>query len=133
VKVIPDAGAHVTLVNKPIVAYIGADGWVTYDGDPHVWLVDLGIEGTTNPHVPRTEAAYSVQFQNVKCEGETVTLPTFGFNPVAGETNDLTLMAPLATGPGGQALLLGPQGVGIADAEVDGAGHLLLTKTDAVV
>lgn len=106
-----------TIVAAPVVAQIGTDGRLELNSVDEVWLLDLGSD-QLNPQIARTAAAYTVTFADVTADGQAVTLDPFGFHPVPGEDNDLTLLAPfkvaasvpITRGPKGDKGDAGPKG-----------------------
>lgn len=81
-----------TLGVSTINAMIGSDGHVMFNGQPFVWLVDLGSSKIAEP-VAADKPTYKVGFSNVKAAGTTVKFVDFSFHPVTGQDNDLALAA----------------------------------------
>lgn len=93
-------GRAVSIYNAPIVCNIDSNGYLTYNSEKGVWLVDLGSD-KVEPPTPRDKAAYSVQYTGLKFNGQTFKQPAANINPVSGQGDvditDLTNL-PLPSG-----------------------------------
>lgn len=85
----PGASPPVTIMNATIVAPLEADGTITYNGAPGVWLVDLGSDKVT-PRIPRTEPAYRVEFHGLSLSGRPVEALPVLMHPLPGQDNDIS-------------------------------------------
>lgn len=124
-----------TAGHATIEAQIWVDGHITWQGQPHVWLVDL-TSPKVNPITPPERATHTISFKNVKAGGNAVQFPEMdiriapdapGYDPVTN-TVDLTLASPVPTSSG-TPIVVGPRGTGVTDASIDG-GNLVLTLDD---
>lgn len=107
-----------------IECQIDADGYLTYQGKPYVYVVDL-TSPKVNPQVGPAAATHKVTFAEVTAGGTSVAFPEFTCRLVAAGdgvsvdgSNDLTLVAPVLPGdpspiyrgPAGPAGEPGPEG-----------------------
>lgn len=116
----------ITLGASVITCTIDAAGYLTYNGQPFVWLTDLGSP-KVNPTTALNVATYQVDF-NVRVDGVRVDFPRFTCHPLPGVDNDLTVMAPVPTG-NGTPIVVGPQGVGVSTLSIQ-SGRLIATLTN---
>lgn len=125
-----------TYVDPTANGFDGA-GYLLFNGKPYVWAVDL-TSSKVNPNVP-DGATHQVNYVGVTAAGTAVSFPSVkvrltaagdGISP--GGFNDLTILSPVEPGAA-VPIVVGPQGVGVADATVTGLGDLELTLTDTTV
>jgi lysophospholipase L1-like esterase len=129
---VADATPPFTVGHAAIDATVEPGGYVTWNGQPFVWVVDLTSE-KVNPRIPEDAATHKLEFFNVTADGTVVKFPTstvrFTKDGLDGSgVNDLALVMPVTEGAS-TPIVRGAQGVGIQSAEVSG-GNLLLGLSD---
>lgn len=116
-----------TAGHSVIKTSINADGYISWSGQPYVWVVDL-TSSKVNPVIGQGKATHRIEFKNVKAQGNPVSFPSVNVRLAADTTDpvtgscDYTVLSPLPTG-GGTPIVVGPpgrNGVGIADVDVEG-------------
>lgn len=113
VKVAGADPVPVTLGNSVIECSF-SDGYLTYNGQPHVWVVDMTSQ-QVNPFIGPDLATHRVSILDAQTEsGLRVTFPTFDVRVtnlgVNGDgVNDLTMLAPVVPGAA-TPIYVGPQG-----------------------
>lgn len=122
-----------TAGHSTISATVDADGYLTWNGNPFVWLVDLGSP-KVNPVIGPGKATHTINFVDVRADGIPVNFPTFNVrisadtvDPVSGSC-DLTLLAPLPAA-GGTPVTVGPRGVSVESLAISG-GNLTYALSD---
>jgi hypothetical protein len=117
-----------------IEAGINSDGYVSWSGQPYVWLVDLTSD-KVNPRIGDGKATHRIEFRNVKAGGTKVEYETQNIriaadavDPVSGAV-DLTLALPVPTA-GGTPIVVGPPGVGVASVVQDEPTSFALELTN---
>ncbi|NUO57297.1 MAG: hypothetical protein HOV78_11575 [Hamadaea sp.] len=108
-------------------------GYITYNGKPFVYLVDL-TSSKVNPPIGPDKATHRVVFKNIRAAGTKVDFPTLtahftAAGPDASGVNDLTTSLPVSPGES-SPIYQGPPGVGIASAAIVGGTNLQLELTD---
>lgn len=125
-----EQAAGLFIVPPAIYFDIDPNGWLTRNGQPHGYILDLG-DPTLPTSVDRSQGAYQVSFIGVTVAGQTIEIESFYCNPDAANNdtidpdtgvtpNDLSQLAPLAAlsgltqitrGPAGPPGAAGPAGV----------------------
>lgn len=140
-------GGPVTVGAQVITASINSQGWLTWNGQPSVWVVDL-TSAKVNPSIAATGATHRVRFTDVSATLEngtvvTVKIPDATVRIAGPGPVDLTLLMPLnpgaqillttgPTGPTGPIGATGPQGTpGTGTVNVPDLGRNLLPNPTA--
>lgn len=106
-------------------ASVDSNGFVSWNGQPFVWLVDLTSD-KVNPYIADGQATHKVEFVNVRAAGTIVKFPTTNIRVAADSVDpetgavDLTLAMPVPAG-GGTPIIVGPPGPpgpGVNDAGI---------------
>jgi hypothetical protein len=135
VKVTGGAGGPFTAGQSSYVCTIDANGYVTFNGKPYVWVVDL-TSTKVNPVIGPNKATHQITFQGVSAQGVPVALESTYVRitkdgPNGDGVNDLTNLAPVAVA-GAQPIFRGEPGTSIAAVSIDG-GNLVLELSDGTV
>lgn len=140
---VPDgAPMPFTTGNAAIDTTFDANGHVTWNGKPRVWVVDLTSEKLI-PHVDEGDATHRVSYIGVKANGVAVEFPpanvrlaadtmTPGIDPETGEpimACDLTKLLPVQVGPG-VAIVVGDQGVSVTGVVQETPGEVAFALSD---
>lgn len=129
---VADATPPFTIGHAAIDATVDTNGYVTWNGQPYVWVVDLTSE-KVNPCIPDDAATHKLEFINVMADGTKITFPEatvrFTADGLDGSgVNDLALVMPV-TEAASVPIIRGERGVGIQSAAVEG-GDLVFGFTD---
>jgi hypothetical protein len=94
--IVPSATpAPTTVLPMPIKATLDADGYVTLNGKPGVYLL-----ASNDPATEPTGYTYSVSFAGLRYNGGIVRYADFNITVLAGQTIDLSLVAPVGATTG---------------------------------
>jgi hypothetical protein len=132
VKVASAAAGPFTAGQATIEATVDSNGYITFQGKPYVWVVDL-TSPKVNPVIGPNKATHQITFLGVSAQGvpvlfESVYVRITKDGPNGDGINDITVLAPVAVA-GAQPIFRGERGVSVAGATIDG-GQLVLELSD---